>query len=197
MRENVWRISGPLDGVETEPKILDEYYTNGVYLRNVFKLFVDISFDPGSVCGCSPDVRKSKTRHTPVDFTGCLAHGEVVYDQTHRVVHIRGFFELNEGCQTATFTRPPTFPIHPSVYEVALRQMRAGVTLAEVREANRKMYLAKAYSAQPQDLANPRFRWLITSNDTRSLKLLLPARTRPRMQPLVACNQSCDWLQVM
>ncbi|KAJ3523870.1 hypothetical protein NM688_g8655 [Phlebia brevispora] len=120
-------------------------------------------------CGCASD-SEAKMRRTPVEFTGCLAHGEVMYEvKTHRILLVRGYFEHNYGCQSALFTRVPTFPIHPSVFEVALKQLKTGATFAAVKEHNRKMFEVKAYPLQPDDISQTRYRWLLGRSDSRSL----------------------------
>ncbi|KAJ3530967.1 hypothetical protein NM688_g7639 [Phlebia brevispora] len=118
-------------------------------------------------CGCSQDIRESNARHTPVGFTGCLAHAEVVYDKTYCVRYIRGVFEHNQECERATFIREPTFPIDPAVYQIALKQMKAGVPLEMIKETNQNMFLTKAYPTQR--LPELRYRHLLTKKDTRSL----------------------------
>lgn len=60
-------------------------------------------------------------------------------------------------------------PIHPLVYEVALRQLRAGATLTAIQTRNRHMCEVHSYPGQLEDVEKCRFRWLLKSTDTRSL----------------------------
>ncbi|KAJ7873629.1 hypothetical protein B0H14DRAFT_3558330 [Mycena olivaceomarginata] len=110
----------------------------------------------------------SQKRHTPVPFTGCLAHAEVTV-RGNKVLRIRGHFEHNEGCQTANLTRFPPIPVHPSIYVVALEQLHDGATFSDIRKKNRELVDAKAYPGFPADFASSPYRWLLVSNDSRSL----------------------------
>lgn len=105
-----------------------------------------------------------------MDFTGCLAHVEVLYQKhTGKVLCTRGYFDHNDGCRSAFLARIPPIPLHPAVFEVALKQLRAGAQLTDIQEMNRKMFRTSAYTGQPQDLRHSPFRWLLRRSDTRSL----------------------------
>lgn len=122
------------------------------------------------MCGYDHQLRGTKERHVPIDFTSCLAHGEVTYQSnTHRVLLIRGYFEHNMECLTSQFKRAPDLPIHPSVFKVALEQLRAGLTLDKVQDVNRQLYEKRTYPQMPLDLAASPYRWLFTKGDSRSL----------------------------
>lgn len=82
---------------------------------------------------------------------------------------IRGFLEHNEKCLTNPITRSPVWPVHPSVYEDALRRLKAGVSLDEIKRANQDLFMSRGYSAMPKDLSTSRYRWLLTNKDNRSL----------------------------
>ena len=123
-----------------------------------------------SDCGYDHRSAGHKTRHNPVDFTGCLAHAEITYLlSTQRILRIRGYFCHNKGCQEALIARFPVMPLHPSVYEIALQQLKEGGTLTDIQERNRKMVMSRLYRDQPIDLVKSPYRWHIQSKDTRSL----------------------------
>jgi len=105
-----------------------------------------------------------------VDFTGCLAHAEITYLQsTQKILRIRGYFHHNEGCKKALIARFPAVPLHPAVYEVALRQLKEGCTLTDLQERNRVMVQSVAYRDQPADLSKSTYRWHLRDGDSRSL----------------------------
>ncbi|KAJ6479863.1 hypothetical protein C8R45DRAFT_772117, partial [Mycena sanguinolenta] len=111
-----------------------------------------------------------KDRHTPVPFTSCLAHGEITYAvDSQKILRIRGFFHHNTTCIQAEFTRFPYVPVHPSVYVVALSQLRDGATFADVRKKNRELVTARSYKDIPVDLDMSPYRWLLEMRDSRSL----------------------------
>lgn len=82
---------------------------------------------------------------------------------------IRGYFEHNAECLTSTISRMPVWPIHPSVYEDALQRLKAGLPLAAVRDKNRELFRSFGYKDMPRDLSTSRYRWLLTTNDHRSI----------------------------
>ncbi|KAJ7734048.1 hypothetical protein DFH07DRAFT_754523, partial [Mycena maculata] len=110
----------------------------------------------------------SRQRHTGAPFTSCLAHAELTM-RGDKILRIRGHFNHNQGCQTANFGRVPPIPVHPSVYVVALAQLRDGATFSDIRQKNRDLFNAKAYKDFPEDLHSSPHRWIITHNDSRSL----------------------------
>ncbi|KAI0706140.1 hypothetical protein BC835DRAFT_1516533 [Cytidiella melzeri] len=121
-------------------------------------------------CGYNHTERGSTKRKNPFDSTGCLAHCEILYyTQTHRVILIRGYLEHNEDCRTSPISRSPVWPVHPSVYEDALRRLKAGVSLEEVKRVNRELFATHGYKEMPRDLATSRYRWLLVGKDNRSL----------------------------
>ncbi|KAJ7856493.1 hypothetical protein B0H14DRAFT_3136050 [Mycena olivaceomarginata] len=62
-----------------------------------------------------------------------------------------------------------TIPVHPSIYVVALEQLHDGATFSDIRKKNRELVDAKAYPGFPADFASSPYRWLLVSNDSRSL----------------------------
>ncbi|KAI0711901.1 hypothetical protein C8T65DRAFT_727049, partial [Cerioporus squamosus] len=123
-----------------------------------------------SDCGYNEKSRNTTTRRSPVDFTGCLAHAEVLYElATGHVLLIRGWLDHNQRCKDAFLTRIPPIPLHQSVYEVALKQLEAGAQLADIQEKNRQMFRDRKYPGQPVDLHDSPYRWLLRTSDTRSL----------------------------
>ncbi|KZV89638.1 hypothetical protein EXIGLDRAFT_139730 [Exidia glandulosa HHB12029] len=121
-------------------------------------------------CGYDHTLHSSKTRQTPWPFTGCLAHVEVTYwVTTGQVLRIRAYSEHNTACSEASLLRRPNVPLHPSVFDVALRQLQLGASLTEIQEQNRRMFAQRLYPDQPADLAESAYRWLILRHDTRTL----------------------------
>ncbi|KAJ6549967.1 hypothetical protein B0H19DRAFT_1264837 [Mycena capillaripes] len=121
-------------------------------------------------CGYDHTQAQKKTRHTPVPFTSCLAHAEVTYvEDSEKILRIRGFFHHNEACIKAEFTRIPPLSVHPSVYVVALSQLRDGATFADVRKKNRELVTARSYKDFPVNMQTSPYRWLLEQRDSRSL----------------------------
>ncbi|KAI0699012.1 hypothetical protein BC835DRAFT_1405247 [Cytidiella melzeri] len=123
-------------------------------------------------CSCSYNhtERGSAKRNNPFDSTGCLAHCEILYHtQTHRIILIRGYLDHNEKCRTSPISRSPVWPVHPSVYEDALRRLKAGVSLEEVKKINRELFATHGYDDMPRDITTSRYRWLLHNSDNRSL----------------------------
>ncbi|KAJ7625212.1 hypothetical protein B0H17DRAFT_963693, partial [Mycena rosella] len=136
------------------------------------------------MCACGYDHAQRKTkydrtqnihaepgtqeRQTALPFTACLAHAEITVREGV-VLRIRGHFEHNPGCKDAHLTHLPPVPIHPSVYVVALAQLRDGASFSDVRAKNRQLVNAKAYKDFPDDLASSHYRWILEHDDSRSL----------------------------
>ncbi|KAJ7768826.1 hypothetical protein B0H16DRAFT_1780867 [Mycena metata] len=121
-------------------------------------------------CGYDHTWNESKARHTPLPFTGCLAHAEVTYVVlSQKNLRIRGYFQHNQGCKDALFTCIPPIPVHPSVFAVALAQLRDGATFTNVKNKNRELLSARNYHGFPADIRNSPYRWLIETRDSRSL----------------------------
>ncbi|KAJ7753948.1 hypothetical protein DFH07DRAFT_744208 [Mycena maculata] len=110
--------------------------------------------------------KSAETHRAP--FTSCLAHAELTM-RGDRILRIRGHFNHHQGCQTANFGRVPPISVHPSVYVVALAQLRDGTTFSDIRQKNRDLFNPKAYKDFPEDLHSSPYRWVITHNDSRSL----------------------------
>ncbi|KAJ7163718.1 hypothetical protein C8R46DRAFT_998727 [Mycena filopes] len=136
------------------------------------------------LCSCGYDHRQRNTkydhgenptgvpgtqqRHTGAPFTACLAHAEITV-RADNILRVRGHFNHNEACKTALFENIPPIPVHPSVYTVALAQLRDGAAFSDIRRKNRELFQAKAYKDFPRDISSSQFRWLLTHNDSRSL----------------------------
>ncbi|KAF7362702.1 hypothetical protein MVEN_00619500 [Mycena venus] len=123
-------------------------------------------------CGYDHTRNESKKRQTPVPFTGCLGHAEITFViGSQKILRIRGYFEHNEGCKEAVFTRIPPIPVHPSVFAVALAQLKDGATFTDVKKKNLELYNAGRYKdfPAPADLPSSPYRWLIDTKDSRSL----------------------------
>ncbi|KIJ32258.1 hypothetical protein M422DRAFT_265912 [Sphaerobolus stellatus SS14] len=123
-------------------------------------------------CDCGRDHTQfaALKRQTAVDFTGCLAHVEVTMSvHTQRVVRIRGFFSHNEGCRAAVLKRMPQIPLHPSVYKVALAQLKDGASLSAIQAKNRDLFHSRGYLEQPADLQTSPYQWMLLPHDTRTL----------------------------
>ncbi|KAJ7603693.1 hypothetical protein DFH06DRAFT_929315, partial [Mycena polygramma] len=100
------------------------------------------------MCQCGYDHRcyQSKERHAPLPFTSCLGHAEITYViGSQKILRIRGFFEHNQGCKDALFTRIPPIPVHPSVLAIALAQIRDGATFSDVKKKNQELFAARKY----------------------------------------------------
>ena len=70
---------------------------------------------------------KAAQRRAAYHFTGCLAHADITYAGGHRlIVRVIGYFEHNLACQNASLVRFPRIPIHPHVFELAIKQLRCG-----------------------------------------------------------------------
>ncbi|KAJ7626694.1 hypothetical protein B0H17DRAFT_963315, partial [Mycena rosella] len=121
-------------------------------------------------CGYDHNRSHTKARHTPVPFTSCLAHGEITFAvDTHKILRIRGYFHHNQQCKDAEYIRIPPIPVHPSVFIVALSQLRDGATFADVKKKNRELFAARGYKDFPADLRTSPYRWLLETRDSRSL----------------------------
>lgn len=88
---------------------------------------------------------------------------------SQKILRIRGYFHHNDACKNAEYTRDPPVPVHPSVYVVALAQLRDGATFADVRKKNRELVEARGYSGIPADLEASPYRWLSKPQHSRSL----------------------------
>jgi hypothetical protein len=105
-------------------------------------------------------------------YTGCLAHAEVTtIASTRQILCVRGYFEHNDACQKAAIARMLELPIHPSVYVIALAQLREGSSITEVRTKIQRLFQACMYKSQPlpRDLANSNYRWLPKQMDFHTL----------------------------
>ncbi|KAJ7015879.1 hypothetical protein C8F04DRAFT_1363278 [Mycena alexandri] len=105
-----------------------------------------------------------------VYITGCLAHTEITYVvSSQKILRIRGYFQHNQDCKDALFTRIPPIPVHPFVFAVALAQLRDGSTFTDVKNKNRELFAARNYHGFPADIRESPYRWLIETRDSRSL----------------------------
>ncbi|KAK7018770.1 hypothetical protein VNI00_018232 [Paramarasmius palmivorus] len=122
-------------------------------------------------CGYDEKVAGSKKRNAPLPFTGCMAHAEITYEvKSQKILRVRGYFEHNDACKNASYSRFPPIPLHSDVFTEALQQLRAGCSLTDIQERNRTLLHARAYPALSADPEiDERYRWLLRSYDTRSL----------------------------
>ncbi|KIJ24729.1 hypothetical protein M422DRAFT_274428 [Sphaerobolus stellatus SS14] len=149
-------------------------------------------------CGREHTQFGSLKRKTGVDFTGCLAHAEVIFMAASRkVLCIRGYFVHNDARKTAVFARAPPIPLHPSVYTTALlmliytlvlstigstpseaatdgslsalAQLREGASLTAIQAKNRELYNHQAYLGQKLDMEKTNYCWMIKRYDTCAL----------------------------
>ncbi|CAK5263752.1 unnamed protein product [Mycena citricolor] len=116
---------------------------------------------------------QNAARKVAMPFTGCLAHAELTIrahkTPEERILRIRGQLQHSEDCQNARIENLPVFPLHPEVFDFALKQLKDGATIADVRRKNREMFAQKSYPSFPKNLKESCFRWIFTSNDSRSL----------------------------
>jgi hypothetical protein len=117
----------------------NEYCYNGIWFET-YLTWMEI--DLFSTCGYNTlarqdaDKKNKKGQHTeggqwtrcaPYDFTGCLAHADITYDErSGEILRIIGFLEHNADCRLSIMKRMPSIPLHPHVVEVALEQLRNG-----------------------------------------------------------------------
>jgi len=112
-------------------------------------------------------IRVHVRRQTAVFITVIVDMITQRLQSTQRILRIRGYFHHNDGCTKALIARFPAVPLHPSVYEVALLQLKEGGTLTDLQERNRAMAQSVAYCDQPADLSKSPYRWHLRSTDTR------------------------------
>ncbi|KZV80609.1 hypothetical protein EXIGLDRAFT_780756 [Exidia glandulosa HHB12029] len=123
------------------------------------------------VCGYHHAERGYKSRHSAFAYTGCYAHAEITFlTKSKKILRVRGFLDHNAACDSAEVAAVPMWPVHPEVYEVALKQLALGATLTDILERNQQLFRTpKGYQHQPSDLKTSRYRWLLSSRDSRSL----------------------------
>ncbi|KAI0258025.1 hypothetical protein BC834DRAFT_837033, partial [Gloeopeniophorella convolvens] len=93
-------------------------------------------------------------RCAPYDFTGCLAHADITYDNVSgHTFRILGLLQHNEECQDSAMKRMPAIPLHQHVFEVALQQLKQGATITAIQMRNVEMCKAQAY--RDQRLSDP------------------------------------------
>ncbi|KAJ7581987.1 hypothetical protein C8J56DRAFT_792749 [Mycena floridula] len=123
-------------------------------------------------CGYDHTVHGSVKRNTPAPFVGCLAHVEVTYVEAagaQQILRIRGFLEHNEACKDALLTRVPRQSLHPAVFQTALAQLSASVSLSEVQKQNRALVKTNGYPDMSPDPRHWKYRYLLRRGDMRSL----------------------------
>jgi hypothetical protein len=126
--------------------------------------------DVHSDCGYDHTTAGSRTRHNPVNFTGCLAHVEITYIvETQHILRIRGYFEHNSACHKAVLTRFPPMPLHPSIYQMALTSLKNGSALTDIQEKNRMLMNNASFMGQFSENVKKSYRWLLKASDTCSL----------------------------
>ncbi|KAI0056510.1 hypothetical protein BV25DRAFT_1893981 [Artomyces pyxidatus] len=111
------------------------------------------------------------TRAAPYDFTGCLAHADITYNELSGAVsRVVGYLVHNDRCEAAKMTRVPRIPLHTHVVQVALQQLAEGASVSTIQARNLDMCSRKAYRDQAAVVtleANVRYELL--SADFRSL----------------------------
>ncbi|EJD36416.1 hypothetical protein AURDEDRAFT_130079 [Auricularia subglabra TFB-10046 SS5] len=121
-------------------------------------------------CGYDHTLAASTKRDTPHPFTGCCAYVEVTrWSSTRAIMRVRGQFEHNTACLEADMSAIPKVPLHPSVLDEALKQLRLGATVADIQAQNLRLFRARAYPSQPADLTLSSHRWVIMRQDMRTI----------------------------
>ncbi|CAK5273591.1 unnamed protein product [Mycena citricolor] len=111
-------------------------------------------------------------RTIPTKYTGCLAHVKLTvrtFVTGDHILRIRGHLQHNQECSNSPFERKPCIPLHPDVFEVALKQLNDGSTIADIRRKNLEMCKAAAYQHFPTNLQSSPFRWVFQASDSCSL----------------------------
>ncbi|KIJ41571.1 hypothetical protein M422DRAFT_780303 [Sphaerobolus stellatus SS14] len=132
-------------------------------------------------CGSSSEARKARddakkakqglpvntqnwSRKMPYDFTGCLAHIDVMYSQTSScILHIAGIIVHDESCDNQEMQCLPPIPLHPHVWKIALKQIHEGASITAIRSNNRHLYESQLYEGQKgldPEMANVRYLFL-------------------------------------
>ncbi|KAI0045269.1 hypothetical protein FA95DRAFT_1607832 [Auriscalpium vulgare] len=111
------------------------------------------------------------TRTAPYDFTGCLAHADITFNQdTGHVSRIVGILQHNNACAEAAMKRLPAIPLHRHVIEIALRQLKDGASITAIQQQNIDMFTARAYRDQATtDPLRANYRFQLLSSDFRAL----------------------------
>lgn len=121
--------NGPSNGAIIARSHLNTFYCNGTYIFLKKQLLLT---ELHSYCGYDHHQRRSATRRIPYGFTGCLAHVEIITEQsTGQIRRVHGMLEHHTECHGAPLLRVPELPLHPSVTELALEQLHNGATLVE------------------------------------------------------------------
>ena len=157
--ERIWEVDGVIDGQQKSGKgsgarqhVL--YHMISICQNDMIRDWVTIS-----------DCGMSKKERICLITQG--AHAEVTtIASAGQILRVWGYFEHNDACQKAAIARMPELPIHPSVYVIALAQLREGSS-AEVQTEIRRLFQTCAYKGQPlpRDLANSNYRWLLQQTD--------------------------------
>lgn len=97
-----------------------------------------------SQCGSSSEARKYKddakkikqglkvnaipwSHKMPYNFTGCLAHIDITYYiNTDCIIRITGILEHGVACEKQEMQQLPPVPLHPHVWQIALKQIQGG-----------------------------------------------------------------------
>lgn len=75
----------------------------------------------------SRDSTEAWKRRGPYDFSGCLAHINITFDEKENSIQrIIGYLDHNKECLEMFMSRIPAISIHPHVIEVALAQLAEG-----------------------------------------------------------------------
>ncbi|KAF9058375.1 hypothetical protein BDP27DRAFT_1408365 [Rhodocollybia butyracea] len=159
-----------------------------------------------SSCGYHKSIRQQRDEHkksiqvntkrrNPYQFTGCLAHVEIVERiQDGAVTSICGVFVHNEACTKSAIQRTPQIPLHEHVYEEALKQLQNGASITAIQEKNRTMINEKLYrdmGTYNPDSTNVRYLFLHSDHATLYRKASKELGVDARIQPQYNVN---NWL---
>ncbi|KIJ42120.1 hypothetical protein M422DRAFT_780089 [Sphaerobolus stellatus SS14] len=111
------------------------------------------------------------SRRMPYDFTGCLAHIDITYSPSRNMIfRIAGILEHNSGCEKQEMQRLPAVPLHPHVWQIALKQLEDGASIAGIQNHNRSLYNSTFYEGQSStDPAKANCRYLFLPQDSSRL----------------------------
>ncbi|KAG8950584.1 hypothetical protein FRC03_012829 [Tulasnella sp. 419] len=109
-------------------------------------------------------------RRAPYNFTGCLVHVDITF-QSHEkaIMRVMGYLKHNEECQKAQVKHNAPVPLHPQVYEVALKQLQDGADMMTIKATNSKYIDLRFYIGMDDPLVSNNFRFLILPTDSASL----------------------------
>ncbi|KAG8869638.1 hypothetical protein FRB97_000915 [Tulasnella sp. 331] len=108
--------------------------------------------------------------HVAYNFSGCLAHADITYRTSDRqILRITGILNHNQACQHARLVRRPAIPLHPQVYNIALKQLQDGASLQAVKITNQRLISSSSYAGLRDDPQFRNARYLILRTDSSRL----------------------------